>query len=127
MVAAGLVAAVTALCAGAIAVGGLDSASAHRGRQVADLPLAILASTWHMIRDYPWSGCGPGNFQGSYTRYKLPEASEVVADPHNFLMEIWSTAGTPAMLAFLAILGCVAWNCCGPGDRTTRRRFNWPK
>jgi hypothetical protein len=68
-----------------------------------------IGSLLAMIRDYPWTGCGPGNFQGSYTRYKLPEASEVVADPHNFLMEIWATAGTPAALALLAILGCVAW------------------
>jgi hypothetical protein len=32
-----------------------------------------------------------------------------VADPHNFLLEIWATAGTPAMLAFLAVLGGFAW------------------
>ena len=31
-----------------------------------------------------------------------------MADPHNFLLEIWATAGTPAALAFLAVLGCFA-------------------
>ena len=59
-----------------------------------------------MIADHPLFGCGPGNFQNAYTHYKLPEASEEVADPHNFLLEIWATAGTPAMLAFLAVLAC---------------------
>ncbi len=58
-----------------------------------------------MIADYPWLGCGPGNFQEAYTVYKLPEASEEVSDPHNFLIEIWTIAGTPAALAFLAMLG----------------------
>ncbi len=53
-----------------------------------------------MIADHPWLGCGPGNFQDFYTQYKLPEASEEIADPHNFLLEIWATAGTPAATAF---------------------------
>ncbi len=61
-------------------------------------------SSLAMIADHPVLGCGPGNFQFTYTAYKLPEASEEIADPHNFLMEIWATAGTPAMLAFVAAL-----------------------
>jgi O-antigen ligase len=63
-------------------------------------------SSLDMIAEHPWVGCGPGNFQSSYTQYKLPDASEEIADPHNFLLEIWATAGTPAALAFLAVLGC---------------------
>jgi len=66
--------------------------------------LQYWQSSLHMIADHPLIGCGPGNFQSAYTRYKLPEASEEVADPHNFLLEIWTTAGTPAALAFLAVL-----------------------
>jgi hypothetical protein len=62
-----------------------------------------------MIADHPIVGCGPGNFQNAYTQYKLPEATEEVADPHNFLLEIWATAGTPAAVAFLAILACFGW------------------
>lgn len=69
-------------------------------------------ATCSMIRDHIWLGCGPGNFQDYYTQYKLPEASEEIRDPHNFLFEIWATAGTPAMLALLALLagvGCKIW------------------
>ena len=66
-------------------------------------------SSRRMIADYPWLGCGPGNFQQVYTRYKLPEASEEVADPHNFLLEVWATAGTPAALALMVVLGCFVW------------------
>jgi O-antigen ligase len=62
-------------------------------------------ATWHMITDHPVVGCGPGSFQDAYTRYKLPEASEEVADPHNFLLEVWATAGAPAAVALLGVLG----------------------
>ena len=77
-----------------------------------------------MIADHPWLGCGPGNFQDTYTQYKLPEASEEIADPHNFLLEIWATAGTPAVLAFLAVLGCffVGIRGQGSGVRTEGER-----
>ena len=57
-----------------------------------------------MIADHPWLGCGPGNFQDYYTRYKLPHAPEEVTDPHNFLLEIWATAGTPSAVAMLLVL-----------------------
>ena len=62
-----------------------------------------------MIAAHPWLGCGPGNFQEAYTLYKLPEASEEIADPHNFLLEVWATAGTPAAVGLLAVLGCFAF------------------
>ena len=68
-----------------------------------------------MIAAHPWVGCGPGNFQDVYTQYKLPEASEEIADPHNFLLEIWATAGTPAAVAFLAVLGCFVVGVRGQG------------
>ena len=66
-------------------------------------------SSVQMIADHPLVGCGPGNFQNVYTRYKLPEASEEVADPHNFLLDVWATAGTPAVLALLAVMVSFAW------------------
>jgi hypothetical protein len=66
-------------------------------------------STLRMIADHPMVGCGPGNFQSTYTQYMLPEASEEIADPHNFVMEVWATAGTPALVALLAVLGSFAY------------------
>ena len=71
--------------------------------------LQYWQATVQMIAERPLVGCGPGNFQDAYTAYKLPEASEEVADPHNFLLEVWATAGTPAMLALLAMLASFAW------------------
>ena len=95
-----------ALAVTAAAIGKLDYETAQKSL---GYRLQYWRSSLDMIDDHPWLGCGPGNFQDAYTRYKLPEASEEVADPHNFLLEIWTTAGTPAAMAFLAVLGCFAW------------------
>ena len=67
--------------------------------------LEYWRATAVMIAERPLFGCGPGNFRDFYTAHKLPEASEEVADPHNFLLEVWATAGTPAALALAAALG----------------------
>lgn len=56
-----------------------------------------------MILDAPLFGCGPGGFQDTYTLYKLPQASETVADPHNFVLEIAATCGLPATLIFTTL------------------------
>ncbi|MCE9548156.1 MAG: O-antigen ligase family protein [Planctomycetia bacterium] len=65
-------------------------------------------STWRMICENPWLGCGPGNFREHYTQFMLPQASEAVADPHNMILELWASAGTPAVVALLAI-GTAFW------------------
>ncbi|MDB5351913.1 MAG: lipid core-O-antigen ligase-like enyme [Planctomycetota bacterium] len=52
-----------------------------------------------------WSGLGPGNFAGPYLQHKLPQASEEITDPHNFVLEVWATAGLPAVVAMLFALG----------------------
>jgi len=61
-------------------------------------------ATARVIADYPLFGCGPGNFQEAYAAHKLPQASEMVADPHNFLLEMWATAGTPAVILLVGLL-----------------------
>ena len=105
---AAVVALAILLTSAAVAVEGpavLERASKSFGYR-----LQYWQSSLRMIADNPWMGCGPGNFQEVYTQYKLPEASEEIADPHDFLLEIWATAGTPAALAFLGVLGCFAWS-----------------
>ena len=51
-----------------------------------------------------WSGVGPGNFRPAYLRYKLPESSEEIQDPHNLFLEVWATAGFWAFLALALAL-----------------------
>jgi len=101
---AGAVLVAAVLVVGAVRAEALSAAARSFGYRV-----QYWQSTLGMIADYPVFGCGPGNFQDTYTRYMLPQASEEIADPHNFLMEVWATAGTPALVALLAVLGCFGY------------------
>jgi len=112
------------LVAGVVAVGGLDAEVLSEATKSLGYRGQYWQATLRLIADHPLLGCGPGNFQQSYTAYKLPQASEEIADPHNFLLEIWATAGTPAMLAFVALvvllfagLGTRSPSLQGPADR----------
>lgn len=89
---------------GAVFLGGLDREVLSEAPKSVLYRLEYWQATARMIADYPLLGCGPGNFQEVYATYKLPQASETVADPHNFLLEIWATAGTPALLLFLLLV-----------------------
>ncbi|HUY93074.1 MAG TPA: O-antigen ligase family protein [Pirellulales bacterium] len=100
------------LVAAAVLAGGLDREVLTEAAKSLGYRWQYWQSSLAMIADHPLAGCGPGNFQDEYTRYKLPDASEVVADPHNLLFEVWATAGTPALLAFLGIFAgaaCDLW------------------
>ncbi|MBN2218481.1 MAG: O-antigen ligase family protein [Pirellulales bacterium] len=101
-------AAVAAMVIVAMAAGGLDREVVSEAGKSLGYRLQYWRSTMAMIADHPWLGCGPGQFQNAYSTYKLPEASEEVGDPHNFFLEIWATSGTGALLAFIAVLGCLA-------------------
>ena len=99
----------TLLVIGAVVTGAIDVPVLSEAPKSLLYRLQYWQATAKMIGEYPWFGCGPGNFQDFYTGYMLPEASETVADPHNFLMEIWATAGTPALVALLGVMGSFAW------------------
>ena len=90
-------------------IGGLDSFVILEASKAMLYRVQYWRSTAQMIADFPIFGCGPGNFQQYYTAYKLPEASETIAEPHNFIMEIWATAGTPALVLFVAFWLCFVW------------------
>ena len=106
---AGVAALGALLVAAAVAGGGLDRQVLSEASKSLGYRVQYWQSTLRMIAHHPLLGCGPGNFQDAYTAYKLPEASEEVADPHNFLLEVWATAGTPALLALVAALACFFW------------------
>ena len=104
---------------GAAAIGGLDIEVLSEASKSLGYRVQYWQSTGKIIAEHPWLGCGPGQFQDSYTLYKLPQASEEISDPHNFVLEVWATAGTPAVLALLAILATLAWSLCRVGDTPT--------
>lgn len=93
------------LAAAAVATGGVDASVFTQAGRSLGVRLHYWRSTAAMIAEHPWLGVGPGNFQAEYTRYKLPQATEEVAEPHNFVLEVWATAGTLAVIALATVLG----------------------
>ena len=98
---------------GAIATGGLDIQVLTETNKSLGYRLEYWRSTLAMIGRHPWLGVGPGNFQDYYTQFKLPQASEEIRDPHNFLLEVWATAGTFAVVALCQALA--RWRCAPGG------------
>ncbi len=70
--------------------------------------LAYRFQYWHgaarTVAASPILGTGPGNFRQHYLRYKVRESSEEIADPHNWLLDLWASGGILAVAAFLACL-----------------------
>lgn len=60
-----------------------------------------------MLADRPFYGAGPGNFRQSYLPYKLDESSEEIRDPHNYLIEAWSSAGLVGLTGMLLFTGAL--------------------
>lgn len=68
--------------------------------------LEYWQATAKMIVDYPLTGVGLGNFQSYYPAYKLPAASEVIADPHNWLFDLAVNCSLPFLMTVVLAL---AW------------------
>ncbi len=98
----------------AIGTNRVDATVVHEAFKSFSYRIQYWQSTFGIIRDNPLLGCGDGNFQQYFSQYKLPETSETVADPHNFILEIWATAGTLTVLAF----GWLTWTFFRESSRT---------
>ncbi len=61
-------------------------------------------ATTAMIADAPLFGVGLGNFQAIYPQYMLPRASETIADPHNWILDIASTCSLPIAIVIVVCL-----------------------
>lgn len=60
------------------------------------------AATLKMLSEHWLTGIGLGNFQAYYPAYKLELASETVADPHNWILDIAATMSVP--IAILVVV-----------------------
>jgi len=68
--------------------------------------LELWRSSLAMLRDHPWFGVGPGQFQAAYrTRYILPGAwpEPDLEHPHNIYLDHWTRLGLLGLLAGLAV------------------------
>ncbi|MFT4558985.1 MAG: O-antigen ligase [Planctomycetaceae bacterium] len=114
---------VLSLLAGvAIATGALDIEVLTEASTSLSYRLEYWASTWDVILDHPLFGTGPGNFRDNYLRHKLPQSSEEISDPHQFILDVTANAGVVGMaglLAFLAVIAWLSWKLCGQPDSTS--------
>lgn len=76
-------------------------------RATLELRVQYWQSTLAMVIDYPWFGAGPGNFQLVYQFYRDVRAHEMIAEPHNFMMETLACGGLIAavLLTICAVAG----------------------
>jgi hypothetical protein len=92
--------------------------------------LAFRLEYWlgalRMLRDHWLFGVGLGNFQNYYPQYKLPTASETVADPHNWILDIACTLSVALSLVIIAwVARFFAWPAVAtlPGNRSLPVNF----
>jgi len=84
-------------------VGGLDRQVLTEAPKSLEYRLQYWTATWPMIQDHLWLGVGPGQFRMHYLFYKLPEASEEIADPHDLFLDVAANGGIVALAGLLAI------------------------
>ncbi len=72
-------------------------------------------ATAQMIFEFALTGIGLGNFQDYYPAYKLEQASETIADPHNWLLDIAVCLSVPSAIV---IIGWLVRHVM-PGAKTT--------
>lgn len=66
--------------------------------------LQYWKSTLALVADHPLFGAGPGGFRSAYLAYRLPIASETIADPHNFFFETLAAGGLPAGILLAVVM-----------------------
>lgn len=94
----------------AVASGGIDSDVLGDATKSLQYRFEYWTATSRVIADHPGLGTGPGNFRDAYLVHKLPQSSEEIADPHNFVLDVAANAGIPGTigLAFLLWLTTAA-------------------
>ena len=112
--------AVLAVTALVVSLGGLDRQVLSEAPKSLAYRLQYWQATSRLIADHLWLGVGPGNFRQHYLKYKLPEASEEIADPHNLFFEVAATGGIVSLVGLTLFLGLafvLAWRCLGAGSK----------
>ena len=88
----------------AVFSGGVDREVLSEAPKSFRYRLQYWTGTVDVIRESPWFGVGPGNFRQHYLKHKLPESSEEIADPHNCVLDLWTSGGLPAVIGLAAMI-----------------------
>lgn len=92
-------------CAVLVWNGSLDSAVLAEAPRSLQFRLMYWTGSIRMLREQPLTGAGPGNFRESYMPWKADESSEEIRDPHNLLLDAWSSSGVIGLAGLLLLLG----------------------
>jgi len=88
--------------------GGLDRQVFTEAPKSLQYRLQYWIATSRMIRDHLLFGIGPGQFRSHYLFYKLPQASEEIADPHNLFLDVAANGGLMALMGLISIIVLMA-------------------
>jgi O-antigen ligase len=69
--------------------------------------IIIWEVSLHLLREHPWLGIGPGNFQQSYLNAQLffpPYLEWAVPHPHQLYLAFWLESGLLGLIGFLFII-----------------------
>jgi len=111
-----VVALATVLLFGAARAGAIDREVILESPKSLQYRLFYWLGSLEMLAERPFVGAGPGNFRQAYLPHKPDESSEEIRDPHNYLLEAWSSAGLSGlagMLLFTGMLAAVLWRNAG--------------
>jgi len=79
------------------------------GRSSGSVRQQIWVTSWALIKQRPWFGVGPNNFETAYRaelpKHYFPPLEWLVAQPHNLYLALWLETGLLGLLTFLALLG----------------------
>lgn len=103
----------------AAAYGALDKEVLLESPRSLQFRLLYWLGTARVLQTQPLLGVGPGNFREPWLRYKPLESSEEIRDPHNLLLESWTSGGlislAGVLLCMWALLGRRAADSSGSG------------
>jgi len=91
------------------ATGGIDKEVILESLRSLQFRSLYWAGTAKLLQAQPLTGAGPGNFRQVYLQHKLDETSEEIRDPHNFVLDAWSSSGLIGLAGLLLIIGCTGW------------------
>ncbi len=105
-----LIAGLVSVVIGAAALSQTKNFSQHfdfTGRSSGSVRQQIWVTSWALVRQHPWFGVGPNNFETAYRtelpKHYFPPLEWLVAQPHNLYLTLWLETGLLGLLSFLGL------------------------
>ncbi len=87
--------------------GGIDRQVILESPRSLQFRLFYWTGTLEMLSKHPVFGAGPGNFRQLYLPHKAVESSEEIRDPHNIILDAWSSSGLIGLAGLVLLCVCL--------------------